>query len=361
MPATRSNSRARSEPRGQQSSMPDINETVDDDEVLSEIEVVDGHNDANLPPNQRPRLDPRFPLKRRAAEAPDVNDDDDAALDADIKKRRLHLEAKRLQFEEERLARDIREFEATGATTSVEALGSESTYSAEILSVAQKMDVRAEYVGHIQQGSFKADNLSRLLHSSLASAHQDDAHTISFDGANKAFFKKTAGRISEFKSSISLWSAAFSTYIRIWSVFFASRQSDILLGMLHFQHDITELARSFNNELVITYAVNFMRGVLQGVPSAARWESADVANRSRIFHAGTVLPPAYQSNKHRSPFADPPPEFSPNDSSVICRNFNSTKGCTRDTCKRSHACSRCGAKHSATSPHCKSTTTTSNK
>lgn len=236
----------------------------------------------------------------------------------------------------------------TGNSVIASAADTQSTTgenSPKVLEVSKRLPgVPRTLLSAILEGKFDPYNLHKLR-----TVHADgDAglqQRVSFTEEGAIQVQKAKGRLKDYGTNRSIWEDGFLNYCKAVTSFFGSTVHELPFCLFDFLHKIIKLEDTYGwKDAILPLALTHHSDMMAaGQCNVDQWE---MPNRliDTFCHAGTTkVPRAITSalperkRRARSPIAD----------IETCNNYNQGK-CTYTSCRRRHACSKCGGTHALT-------------
>lgn len=199
----------------------------------------------------------------------------------------------------------------------------------------------------IYNNRFRPMDLYRLYRGRGFRHDRDDKVTMVVNGSLQ--MKKVGVAYKDYGSSFyDVWSEAFTYYARVVAALFGKTSPDLFDALLGFRTKIHGLAKIYEwQNAVLPLAIDAHTAVLASHPTeAASWVVEPnlkafyciplTVLAKRVEHSSLAIRDRRRSRSPRSRSAVP------NDSSVICDNFNKGQ-CKYPRCERAHKCKKCGA------------------
>jgi hypothetical protein len=207
-----------------------------------------------------------------------------------------------------------------------------------------------EHVTSIFQNKFKPASLWLLrTESALDENLQKKSYNIDIEDGQIKMSERKA--IRNFGDDSSIWQEGFLNYTAIIVQFWGKTHPDLHLALSELIVKVLELSKVYEWRLVLMMVLRHHTQIVQSskVTDPAAWELPRfLVDKFYTSTPSLRFSPADTTqgqslNKRGSAALDP----STNNSSTVCRNFNSPRGCNRPDCHRLHKKTTYGSQEKA--------------
>ncbi|KAF2735905.1 hypothetical protein EJ04DRAFT_511368 [Polyplosphaeria fusca] len=237
---------------------------------------------------------------------------------------------------------------ATGAVVEDDEAAQGEQYSPEVLNLMNKLPgASPKDLSEIVRHKFNPWNLARLR-TGIGQRHLDQHDVTRIDSVTQQLvLKRSVGSAKDFGSDSSIWLESFTNYTRIVAIVWGKKHPEAVPAMLSFISFVIRQSLSYDWSSVLSFAIAFhSRACGTNILDPTQWEPVPEAWVSHYFNAATLSSKRLRRNdsggsRSRARRSLSPKSSQPNDKTVICENFNKSKGCNFWGCNRRHECRKC--------------------